>query len=162
MVCAESKFLSDSRVSLIRMCRNLVWQGPFIILHQIAGSPSWCQTSIAGGGQVLHDTGLFGCSGQLYQASDRQFAMANWCDHGRHSWAFCPREDLHKQRGSHHERRDDQEVPAVHEEAQAVFSSSAKKFCVGILLIWSTKWSLFTNFFAQMGCKSRDESNDAD
>ena len=29
-----------------------------------------------------------------------------------------------------------------------------------ILLIWSTKWSLFTKLFAQMGCKSRDESND--
>ena len=35
------------------------------------------------------------------------------------------------------------------------------KFCEGILLIWSTKWSLFTNFFVQMGYKSRDESNDA-
>ena len=29
------------------------------------------------------------------------------------------------------------------------------------LSIWSTKWSLFTKLFAQMGCKSRDESNDA-
>ena len=28
-----------------------------------------------------------------------------------------------------------------------VFNSSAKIFCVGILLIWSTKWNLFTNFF---------------
>ena len=44
---------------------------------------------------------------------------------------------------------------------EALFSSSAKKFCVGILLIWNTKWSLFTKLFAQMGCKSRDESNDA-
>jgi len=34
-------------------------------------------------------------------------------------------------------------------------------FCVGILLIWSTKWSLFAKLFAQMSCKSRDESNDA-
>ena len=25
---------------------------------------------------------------------------------------------------------------------------------------WSTKWSLFTKLFAQMGCKSRDESNE--
>jgi len=33
-------------------------------------------------------------------------------------------------------------------------------FCDGILLIWSTKWSLFTKLFAQMCCKSRDESND--
>jgi len=32
---------------------NLVSQYLFIILHQIAGSPSWCPTSIAGGGQVL-------------------------------------------------------------------------------------------------------------
>ena len=45
--------------------------------------------------------------------------------------------------------------------AKAVFSSNAKKNCDRILLIWSTKWSLFTNFFTQMGCKSRDESNDA-
>ena len=36
-----------------------------------------------------------------------------------------------------------------------------KKNCDEILLIWSTKWSLFTKFFVQMGCKSRDESNDA-
>ena len=36
-----------------------------------------------------------------------------------------------------------------------------KKICDEILLIWSTKWSLFTKLFAQMGCKSRDESNDA-
>jgi hypothetical protein len=45
-----------------------------------------------------------------------------------------------------------------------VFSSSVvkiKKNFEGILLIWSTKWSLFTKLFAQMGCKSRDESNDA-
>ena len=34
-----------------------------------------------------------------------------------------------------------------------------KKFCDGILLIWSTKWSLFIKLFAQMGCKSRNESN---
>jgi len=30
----------------------------------------------------------------------------------------------------------------------------------GILLIWSTKWSLFIKLFAWMGCKSRDESNE--
>ena len=42
-----------------------------------------------------------------------------------------------------------------------LFRWIAKTFCVGILLIWSTKWSLFTNFFAQMSCKSRDKSNDA-
>ena len=30
------------------------------------------------------------------------------------------------------------------------------EFCEGILLIWST----ITKLFAQMGCKSRDESND--
>ena len=46
-------------------------------------------------------------------------------------------------------------------EALAVFSSNANFFCDGILLIWSTKWSLFIKLFAQMGCKSRDESNDA-
>ena len=44
---------------------------------------------------------------------------------------------------------------------KAVFSSVAKFFCKWILLIWSTKWSLFINFFAQIDCKSRDESNDA-
>ena len=36
-----------------------------------------------------------------------------------------------------------------------------KIFFEWILPIWSTKWSLFTKLFAQMGCKSRDESNDA-
>ena len=36
-----------------------------------------------------------------------------------------------------------------------------KNFVFRIFLIWSTKWSLFTNFFAQMGSKLRDESNDA-
>ena len=36
-----------------------------------------------------------------------------------------------------------------------------KKNFDGILLIWSTKWNLFTKLFAQLGCKSRDESNDA-
>ena len=48
-----------------------------------------------------------------------------------------------------------------------VFSSTPNKKKVvnalkwkGILLIWSTKWSLFINFFAWMGCKSRDESNE--
>ena len=30
----------------------------------------------------------------------------------------------------------------------------------GILLIWSTKWSLFIKLFAWMDCKSRDESNE--
>jgi len=52
--------------------------------------------------------------------------------------------------------------------SEAVFSflplpckCKKKKNCDEILLIWSTKWSLFTNFFAQMGCKSRYESNDA-
>ena len=30
----------------------------------------------------------------------------------------------------------------------------------GILLIWSTKWNLFTKLFVWMGCKSRDESNE--
>ena len=30
----------------------------------------------------------------------------------------------------------------------------------GILLIWSTKWSLFIKLFAWMGCKSGDESNE--
>ena len=43
---------------------------------------------------------------------------------------------------------------------EAVFRYFAKKNCDGILLIWSTRWSLFTKFFAQMDCKSRDESND--
>jgi hypothetical protein len=38
---------------------------------------------------------------------------------------------------------------------------NVKFFCDGILTIWSTKWSLFTKLFAQMDCKSRDESNDA-
>ena len=42
---------------------------------------------------------------------------------------------------------------------KAVFSWSVNFFCVGILLIWSTKWSLFTKFFTQMSCKLRDESN---
>ena len=42
-----------------------------------------------------------------------------------------------------------------------VLHVNAKNFCVRILPIWSTKWSLFTKLFAQMGCKSRDESNDA-
>jgi len=45
--------------------------------------------------------------------------------------------------------------------SEAVFRWKAKKFCDGILLIWSTKWSLFSKLFAKMGCKSRDESNDA-
>ena len=36
-----------------------------------------------------------------------------------------------------------------------------KKICDGILLIWSNKLILFTKLFAQMGCKSRDKSNDA-
>ena len=45
--------------------------------------------------------------------------------------------------------------------AKAVFSSVAKLFCKRILLIWSTKWNLFTKLFAQMGCKLRDESNNA-
>ena len=34
------------------------------------------------------------------------------------------------------------------------------KFCEGILLIWSTKWSLFTKKFSWMGCKSRGDSNE--
>jgi len=29
-----------------------------------------------------------------------------------------------------------------------------------ILLIWSTKWSLFIKLFTWLGCKSRDESNE--
>jgi hypothetical protein len=48
---------------------------------------------------------------------------------------------------------------------QGLFSSFyifAKFYCSkGILPIWSTKWSLFAKLFAWMGCKSRDESNDA-
>ena len=44
---------------------------------------------------------------------------------------------------------------------EALFRWNVKKICDGILLIWSTKWSLFTKIFAQMGCKLRDESNDA-
>jgi hypothetical protein len=40
-------------------------------------------------------------------------------------------------------------------------SKRKKKICKGILPIWSTKWNLFTKLFTWMGCKSRDESNDA-
>ena len=40
------------------------------------------------------------------------------------------------------------------------FTGKRKIFFVGILPIWSTKWSLFTKLFAWMGCKSRDESNE--
>ena len=46
-------------------------------------------------------------------------------------------------------------------KTKAVFRCFVKKICDGILLIWSNKWSLFTKLFAQIGCKSRDKSNDA-
>jgi len=44
---------------------------------------------------------------------------------------------------------------------KVLFRWNTNFFCDGILLIWSTKWSLFKIFFAQIGRKSRDESNDA-
>ena len=115
------RILSNSSRSYVPMCRQSCITGlAFIILHQIAGSPSWCPASIAGGCQVLYETRLLGCSGQLYQASDRQLAMANWCDHGWYSRAIGSRKDLHEQRGSHHEWWDDQKVPAVCEEAHNI------------------------------------------
>ena len=51
-------------------------------------------------------------------------------------------------------------LPRLKQSSKAVFSSTCKIFCVGILLIWSIKWSLFTKIFAQMNCKSRDKFND--
>lgn len=76
-----------------------------------------CPWIIAGGGEVLHETGLLGGGGQLHQARHRQLAVADRRHDGGHPRALGAREDLRQQRGAHHERRDDQEVPAVREEA---------------------------------------------
>ena len=52
-------------------------------------------------------------------------------------------------------------LPDTEQYLDSVFRWNAKKICDKILLIWSIKWSLFIKLFVQMGCKSRDKSNDA-
>lgn len=58
--------------------------------------------------------------------------MAYRSDYGWHPRAVCSREDLHQQRGSHNERRDDSQVPPIREEADDILPEEVSRASIEI------------------------------
>lgn len=95
------------------------------------GSSWWHPSSIAYYCWMLHEAWLFSSNGPIHQAVHWECTMAYWSHYGWYPWAFCSREDSHKQCCSHHERWDHSQVSSVDQEANdplpAALSGNALK-----------------------------------